>query len=152
MALVRIMVDGYSLLEHWAGIAPGKPRHSEMAREELINRLTLYFDSCGTPITVIFGHADPREIGPFTATPELEVVYAPSDQSARQLMQRALRRLKRFGEVMVVTDQPGEAIQSAGALNSSCNEFIQTVEKALSDFEQNLENYNQKEQSKFLAH
>ena len=29
MALVRILVDGYSLLHNWPELAPGQPRHSE---------------------------------------------------------------------------------------------------------------------------
>lgn len=155
MALVRIMVDGYSLLEQWSGIAPGKPRHSETAREELINRLTQYFDSCGTPMTVIFGQPSPGQgVGPLAATPELEVVYAPCSQSGRQLMQRALRRLKNEGEVLVVTDEPAErqAAQAEGGLSASCSEFIKTVERALTEFEENLEHYNHKEQSKFFSH
>ena len=54
MALVRILVDGYSLLHNWTELAPGKPRYSAAAREELIAALTQYHDACGTPITVIF--------------------------------------------------------------------------------------------------
>ena len=42
MALVRILVDGYSLLHSWPELAPGKPRHSAAARDELIRVLTLY--------------------------------------------------------------------------------------------------------------
>ena len=41
MALVRILVDGYSLLHDWPELAPGKARHSASAREELIQRLKL---------------------------------------------------------------------------------------------------------------
>ncbi len=57
MALVRILVDGYSLLHGWPDLAPGKPRHSPAAREELIQILIRYQDACGTPITVIFDGA-----------------------------------------------------------------------------------------------
>ena len=54
MALVRILVDGYSLLHNWTELAPGKPRYSAAAREDLIAVLTQYHDACGTPITVVF--------------------------------------------------------------------------------------------------
>jgi len=40
MALVRILVDGYSLLHNWPELAEGAPRHSERARDELIQILT----------------------------------------------------------------------------------------------------------------
>ena len=42
MSLLRILVDGDRLLEDWAKLAPGKPRHSTAAREELINHLLQY--------------------------------------------------------------------------------------------------------------
>ena len=46
MALVRILVDGYSLLHNWPELAPGKPRFSPAARGELIRMLTnLYYIS-----------------------------------------------------------------------------------------------------------
>ena len=40
MALVRILVDGFSLLHSWPELAPGRPRHTAAVRKELINRLT----------------------------------------------------------------------------------------------------------------
>jgi len=54
MALARILVDGYSLLHAWTELAPGKPRFSAAAREELIHVLTQYHDMTGTPLTVVF--------------------------------------------------------------------------------------------------
>ena len=57
MALVRILVDGYSLLHNWPELAPGRARHSAAARDELIRRLTLYQDATGTPVTVFFDGA-----------------------------------------------------------------------------------------------
>ena len=57
MALVRILVDGYSLLHSWPELAPGKARHSQAARDELIHVLTRYQDACGTPVTVVFDGA-----------------------------------------------------------------------------------------------
>ena len=54
MAIVRILVDGYSLLHNWLELAPGKARHSASARDELIQRLKLYQDAIGTPITIFF--------------------------------------------------------------------------------------------------
>ena len=54
VALVRILVDGYSLLHGWPELAPGRPRHSASAREKLVHRLTQYRDAIGTPITIFF--------------------------------------------------------------------------------------------------
>ena len=73
MALVRILVDGYSLLHNWPQLAPGAARHSAEARDELVHRLTLYRDAIGTPITIVFDGSGSRH-GKVerTPTPELE--------------------------------------------------------------------------------
>ena len=57
MALVRILVDGYSLLHNWPELAPGAARHSARAREELVHVLTRYHDATDEPVTVFFDGA-----------------------------------------------------------------------------------------------
>ena len=42
MALVRILVDGYSLLHNWPELASGAARHSEAARDALGEMLMQY--------------------------------------------------------------------------------------------------------------
>jgi predicted RNA-binding protein with PIN domain len=54
MALIRILVDGYSMLHNWPELAPGAARHSARAREELIAMLTQFHDAAGTPLTIFF--------------------------------------------------------------------------------------------------
>ena len=58
MALVRILVDGYSLLHNWPELAPGRPRHSALARAELIYVLTRFPS-----------HSRPRESNNMDLTP-----------------------------------------------------------------------------------
>ncbi len=155
MAIVRILVDGYSLLQHWPDIAPGKPRQSEAAREEIISRLTQYYDICGTPVTVVFnGQSERADLGPFPSTPDVEVIYTHSGRSAEQLMERVVSRMKTYGDVLVVTDDPAEreAVESVGALVKDCEKFIETVNGALAELHQDLTRYNQQEQSKFRMH
>ena len=152
MALVRILVDGYSLLHNWLEIAPGKARHSEIAREELINRLTRYYDACGTPLTIVFdGASTSTEFDSLPSTPEVEVIYSRAGQSADQLIERLAHRLHTYGEVLVVTDDSAEreTVTSAGGLTSSCLNFIQTVNHALNELDRNIKNYNQQERVKF---
>src|SRR5262245_35426787 len=152
MALVRILVDGYSLLHHWPDLAPGKPRHSAAARDELIHRLTLYHDACGTPLTIIFDGADVAGSRAATAsTSEVEILYSRTGQTADQMIERVVHRLKSFGEVLVVTDDSAEreTVNSAGGQTSSCANFIQTVQSALTELEKEIQRYNQKEQNKF---
>ncbi len=155
MAVVRILVDGYGLLQHWPEIAPGKARLSEAAREEIIYRLTQYYDISGTPMTMVFyGQPGKNEFGPVTSCPELEVIYTPTERSAEQLMERVVSRMKHYGDVLVVTDdqQERKAVESIGGTVSSCAEFIEMVQGALAELHQDLTRYNEEEQSKFRMH
>jgi len=152
MALVRILVDGYSLLHAWPEVAPGKPRFSAAARKELINRLTRYYDAAGTPITVVFDGASTTEtFSPFPSTAEMEIIYSRQGQSADQLIERVAHRLNAYGEVLVVTDDLAErdTVSSGGAVFSSCLSFIQTIENAMAELERELKNLNRRERAKF---
>ena len=153
MALVRILVDGYSLLHSWPQLAPGKARHSAVAREELINRLTQYYDACGTPITIIFDGAS-GPVVEFPSTPEVEIIYSKAGQTADQIIERVTHRLGSYGEVLVVTDDLAErdTVSSAGAMTSSCMNFIKTIDHAVSDLEREISNYNRQEREKFKKH
>jgi predicted RNA-binding protein with PIN domain len=152
MPLVRILVDGYSLLHNWPELAPGKPRFSAKAREELISRLTQYQDACGTPVTIIFDGASgvAGAVG-LSSTSEVEVLFTRSGQTADQLIERAAHRLSAFGEVLAVTDDLAEreTVISMGGLASSCLNFIQTVEHALAELDRDVKNYNQRERRQF---
>ena len=153
MALVRILVDGYSLLHQWPELAPGKPRHSAVAREELINRLTQYYDATGTPVTIIFDGASGPKVE-FPSTPEVEILYSRSGQTADQIIERVTHRLTQFGEVLVVTDDLAErdTVTSVGGMTASCTNFIRTVENALEDLEREISNFNRREREKFKQH
>jgi predicted RNA-binding protein with PIN domain len=155
MALVRILVDGFSLLHAWPDVAPGKPRHSGLAREELIHRLTQYHDACSTPVTIVFDGArssrGPEETG---STAGVEILYSRVGQTADQIIERTTARLTPYGEVMVVTDDRAEqeTVSSLGGSTSSCQNFIRTVETELAALERELRAYNQKERSRFRSH
>src|SRR5215510_4132367 len=105
MAIVRILVDGYSLLHAWPELAPGRPRHSAAARDELIQRLTRYQDASRTPITIFFDGAGAATGTPAPlSTPEVELIYSRGQQTADDLIERAVHRFKDYGEVLAVTD------------------------------------------------
>ena len=126
MALVRILVDGYSLLHNWPELAPGWPRHSMEARDELIRILTLYGDASGTPITIVFDGAGMAAGTDFPSTPELEILYSRNGQTADQVIERVASRMSAFGEVLAVTDDYAERdmVFFQGGLASSCANFI----------------------------
>ena len=152
MALVRILVDGYSLLHSWPELAPGKARHSQAARDELIHVLTRYQDACGTPVTVIFDGAGSKRGRPQAELePTVEVLYSRAGQTADQMIERATHRFQEYGEVLVVTDDFAErdTVMSLGGMVASCLGFIQSVESALADLQRELKNYNRKEQRRF---
>ena len=152
MALVRILVDGYSLLHSWPELAPGKARHSAVAREELIAVLTQYHDACGTPVTIVFdGAGSKRQADETPSTTAVEILYSRAGQTADQMIERAAYRLKEYGEVMVVTNDFAErdTVSSSGGLTSSCENFIRTVQGALDEMQRAVRHYNQREREKF---
>ena len=152
VALVRILVDGYSLLHCWTALASGQPRHSAAAREALISVLTSYRDACGTPITIVFdGSGPPRHPAETRTTPEVEVLYSRTGQTADQIIERVAHRLQPYGEPLVVTDDNAERdlVISLGGMASNCKNFIQTVESALEDLERDLKNYNLRERNRY---
>src|ERR1041384_4871848 len=152
MALVRILVDGYSLLHNWPELAPGRPRHSAAARDERIQRLTQYQDSMGTPITIFFdGAGAPVGTPAPSSRPELEVLFSRAGQTADQMIERAAYRFAPYGEVLAVTDDHAEreTVMSLGSLASSCTNFIQTVESVLAELTDELKQYNRQERHRF---
>ncbi|HYG34819.1 MAG TPA: NYN domain-containing protein [Clostridia bacterium] len=152
MALVRILVDGYSLLHSWPELAPGRARHSAAARDELIHRLTLYQDAIGTPITIFFDGAGDRIGTPAAVSkPEVEVLYSRAGQTADQLIERAAHRFAPYGEILAVTDDHAERdmVISLGGLASSCWNFVQTVENTLAELADDIKQHNRQERHRF---
>jgi predicted RNA-binding protein with PIN domain len=152
MALARILIDGYSLLHNWLELAPGTPRHAEAARDELVHWLTRYHDAMGTPISIFFDGTNTSYAGSTVeSTPEVEILYSRGGQTADQMIERAAHRLVRYGEVLVVTDDQAEreTVQALGGLTSSCPSFIRTVEQALAELQQDIQNLNRREQDRF---
>ncbi len=152
MALVRILVDGYSLLHDWPELARGRARHSTAAREELIQKLTLYQDAIGTPITIFFdGGGAPAGTPAALSTPELEVLYSRSGQTADDMIERAASRFGPYGEVLAVTNDQAErdTVISMGGMASSCGNFIQTVENTLAEMADDIRHLNRQERNRF---
>ena len=152
MALARILVDGYSLLHNWPALAPGQPRHSARARDELIYVLTRYHDATGEPITVFFdGAGAPPHTPANASSPAVEVLFSRAGQTADEMIERAAHRFQDYGEVLVVTDDHAErdTVTGMGGLASSCANFIRTIEGALTELQDELRNYNRTEQNRF---
>jgi uncharacterized protein len=152
VAFVRILVDGYSLLHKFPELAPGKPRYSAAARDELIHWLTQYRDMMQTPITVFFdGYGAPAGTPKSESTRDLEVLFSKAGQTADEMIERVTHRLSAYGEVLVVTDDFAErdTILSVGGMFSSCANFIATVTSTLQESRQDLNRYNRQELSRF---
>lgn len=152
MALVRILVDGYSLLHQWPELAPGAPRHSARARDALIARLTEYRDATHTPITVVFdGQGAPPGTPKPPSSREVEVLFSAGNKTADMVIERAAFRLREYGEVLVVTDDYAErdTVTGFGGLASSCALFISQVDSALGDSAADLAKHNRRERERF---
>ena len=152
MAVVRILVDGYSLLHKWPELAPDQPRYSATARDELIRRLTLYQDAIHTPITIFFDGAGPKPgVAADGSRADVEVLFSSAGQTADQMIERAAHRFAEYGEVLAVTDDYAErdTVVSLGGLSSSCGNFIQDVENTLAELKDQIKDHNRRERHRF---
>jgi predicted RNA-binding protein with PIN domain len=152
VALIRILVDGYSLLHNWPELAPRQPRHSMAARDGLISILTHYRDAIGTPITIIFdGGGAPKGTEKPHSTPELEVLFSRKGQTADDIIERVTHRLVRYGDVLVVTDDFAErdTVISLGGSAASCDQFIAQINTTLGEMARDLKRVNEREQRGF---
>lgn len=152
MPIIRILVDGYSLLHNWPELAPAKPRYAAAARQELIQRLIRYRDAIGTPITLVFdGIGAAPDASQIPSTPEMEIIYSRSGQTADQLIERVTAMMKPYGEVLVVTDDHAERdmVISMGSSAVSCLNFITEVETTLEEFQRRVNAHNSQERKRF---
>ncbi len=152
MALARILIDGYSLLHNWPELAPGQPRHSERARDELIRVLTQYHDATGEPITIFFDGAGGRASAPKAeSSREVEVLFSRAGQTADDMIERVAHRFQAYGQVLVVTDDFAErdTVGGMGAIVSSCTNFINSIVDALTELQDELRSRNRSERNRF---
>ncbi len=152
MALVRILVDGYSLLHNWPELAPGAARHSETARDALVEMLTHYQDAKGTPITVFFDGSGSRRSKPKSeAAGTVEVLFSRAGQTADDMIERAALRFQDYGEVLVVTDDNAERnlVSGFGGSVASCDNFIRMIGETLTELQDDLQRHNRAERNRF---
>jgi predicted RNA-binding protein with PIN domain len=152
VALVRILIDGYSLLHAWPELAEGRARHSAEAREELVRLLTQYRDATGIPITIFFDGAGGKTSAcPISSNRDVEVLYSRGSQTADDLIERAAHRFKTYGEVLVVTDDLTERdlIRGMDGMTSSCANFIRDLDGALGTLTREIATHNRKEGTQF---
>jgi predicted RNA-binding protein with PIN domain len=152
MAVVRILVDGYSLLHEWTEIAPGLPRFSAQAREELVLKMTLYRDAVNIPITIVFDGAGPTTTRAHAETKsDLEILYSRTGLTADAIIERVAHRMKPYGEVLAVTDDHAErdTVVSLGGVSTSCLSFIQEVKSTLVDLNNTMKQINARERRSY---
>ena len=141
MALVRILVDGYSLLHAWPELARGKARHSAAARDELIHWLTRYQDATGAP----------KGMSRNESTGSIEVLFSKAGQTADDMIERAAHRFQPYGEVLAVTNDTAErdTVTAMGGQAWSCELFRRDMENELSELAESVNHYNRAERNRF---
>jgi hypothetical protein len=150
--LVRILVDGYSLLHAWPELAPGRPPHSAAAREALIAALTAYHDATGTPVTVVFdGQGAPAGTPGHEAAGAVEVLFSRRGKTADDLIERAALRLLAYGGVLVVSNDGAEraTVISAGGAAMSCANFVHEHRRVTADTARDVTHFNRAERERF---
>ena len=134
-------------------MAEGSARHSEAARDALVEMLTHYQDACGTPVTIFFDGRGARRTKPKnTLGKSVEVLFSNAGQTADDLIERAALRFQPYGEVLVVTDDFAErdTVSGFGGSVASCGNFIAMIQNALANLTENLNNHNRSERNQFF--
>jgi predicted RNA-binding protein with PIN domain len=153
VSMIRILIDGYSLLHNWEELAPGKARHSAAARDELVYVLRQYQDTIGTPITIVFDGQgpSPKTSEEEPSTPQLEIMYSKSGQTADDIIERVAHRLRNYGDFLVVTDDFAErdTVITLGGMASSCENFIREIDSTLKGLAREVTIHNDRERRKF---
>lgn len=152
VALVRILIDGYSLLHAWRELSPRNAPHSAGAREALLAVLTQYQDACGIPLTVFFdGQGAPSGTPKTPSTRQVEVLYSRAGQTADDMIERTAYRMKPFGEVLAVTDDHAECdtVMSVGGLVQSCDSFVAQIRATLGEMAEDVKHHNRRERERF---
>lgn len=152
MSIVRILVDGYSLLHAWPELAEGQPRHSAIARDELVLHLQRYQDSVSTPVTVFFdGAGSPLKTSDVTQAHSVEIIYSKTGQTADDLIERTTHRILPFGEPLVVTDDFAErdTVINLGGSVMRCAEFIKALGQSQDDLKRDIEDHNRRERARY---
>ncbi len=152
MALVRILVDGYSLLHNWPELAPGRrgnprPRATRWWKCSRSIRIAK-----GTPVTVFIDGTGSRRGKPKNeAAGTVEVLFSRDGQTADDLIERAAHRFQEYGEVLVVTDDYAERdmVSGFGGSVASCANFIGMIGGALNELQEKLKSHNRAEQKRF---
>lgn len=154
MALLRILVDGYSLLHAWPELAEGAQRHSQAAREALISVLTQYGDAIDVPVTVFFdGGGAPKGTPAPQSEANMEVLFSPKGKTADDLIERVAYRITKHGEALVVTNDHAErdTVMAFGCRATGCEEFILDVHAALRELSDSLERHNRRERKRYRS-
>ena len=152
MGLVRILIDGYSVLHQCLDIAPDHPRHSASARDALIKVLTRYRDACGTALTLVFdGTNAPKGCVEPRSTPEMEILFSPPGKTADDVIERVTHRLLEYGDVLVVTDDHAEqnTVMSLGGSVIGTASFMREVMSTLESFQEDLKQVRRESRGAF---
>ena len=103
-------------------------------------------------MTIFFDGAGARPGTPKNESSRaVEVLFSRAGQTADDMIERAAHRFSAYGEVLAVTDDVAErdTVTGMGGLASSCANFIRTIENALAELQDELQNYNRSERNRF---
>ena len=129
---LTILIDGYNLLGAFGKPRPEQGGAAEETREALINRLSLYSQRKGHPVTVVFdAWQEPTGLERHEHRTGVQVVYTKRGERADQVLQRLARE---HGRACAVVSSDLEIIQTAkahGAFVMKSHEFQVKLESLL---------------------
>ena len=152
MAVVRILVDGYSLLHAWRDLAPNARviRPAPARRSSACSPNT---PTASAPLSLSSSMEPERpRMLPKNISPDaLEVVFSRDSKTADDLIERTAYRLKPYGEALAVTNDFAErdTVISMGGLAQSCEDLLRDIDRVLKERDDFVKVHNRREANRY---
>lgn len=143
-------IDGYNVVHFCSRLKALAGSNFEAARDTLIERVARFCGDTGKRAKVVFDGRGLRQDWscPFDGVHGLQVVFSPAGQTADALIERMVYEASRRGDLVIVSGDRGlrELCRGMGAFTLQPDNFLATIEEALSQSRSNLSAFHQSPQ------
>lgn len=129
-----LLVDAHSVIFAWPELRALHERNTEVAREDLVRRLTAYQDATGVRVVVVFDGKGSRAKSD-TAPGGIQVFYSGGRHSADSIVERLAAKYAGEHDITVATDDRLEqqTVITFGGLAISVDTLLKLLGEADAD-------------------
>ena len=129
-----LLVDGHSVIFAWPELRGIHERNPEVAREELVRRLTAYQDATGIHVVAVFDGKGARATSDRTPG-GIQVFYSGGRSTADEIIERLAAKYAKDHDITVATDDNLEqqTVITFGGLAISADALIRLLGESEAD-------------------